>query len=97
MASNLYDHPARVMLSELAIWTLPLGPVSLTSLQFPGIQVNTCTGPCLTCSVPPWEEGDTFQMKVFILRSNSTNNPVLLLLFRKAETNLSGSGDGKQG
>lgn len=86
------------MLSELAVWTLPFCPVGLTSLQFRGIQVKhkPCNGPCLTCAVTPWEEGDTFQIKVFILSSSSTNNLVSLLLFRKAETNLSWTGDGTQ-
>lgn len=67
------------MLSWLAVWTLPFCPVGLTSLQFHGIQMKhkPCNGPCLTCTVTRWEEGDTFQMKVFILRSNLTKNLVL--------------------
>lgn len=77
---------------------LPFCPVGLASLQFRGIQVKhkPCNGPCLTCHVTHWEEGDTFQMKLFILRSNSTKNLVSLLLFRMAETNLSCTADGTQ-
>lgn len=79
------------MLSELAVWTLPFYPVGLASLQFCGIHVKhkLCNGPCLTCEVTHWEEGDTLQMKVFILRSNSTKNLVSLLFFGMAEINLS--------